>query len=857
VNPSGTEPLTLNGEGLRLVSARVNGQGLSESDFSSTPQELTVQSVQGQGLPAEFTLETIVSVNPSQNLSCEGLYLSNGMFLTQCEAESFRRITYFLDRPDVMSRYSVVVRADAKKYPVLLSNGNLVRSTSLPEGRHEAEWHDPHRKPCYLFALVAGDLGVVTGQFRTRSGRQVRLEVYASHDKTGRCQHALESLAKAMRWDEERFGLEYDLDIYMIVAADHFNMGAMENKGLNIFNASYVLADEKTATDVDYDLILSIVGHEYFHNWTGNRVTCRDWFQLSLKEGLTVFRDQEFSADMSGSSVKRIEEVLRLRTAQFAEDAGPMAHPIRPSSYIAIDNFYTMTVYEKGAEVIRMMQTMLGREGFRRGLDLYFERHDGQAVTTDDFVSAMEGANRTDLSQFRIWYEQAGTPTLTVEVTRHEDDLVLTIAQEHSPSPNQPVKRVLHIPVLLGLLDQQGRELPFTVDGGGANGEAVKTMPWRSHSNAKEQASALIHLRQAKQSFRIRSVPRGARLSFLRGFSAPVKVNFAQTPEDRAFLLRHDMDEVNRWDSGQTLAVETILEIMKGLGRQPEAESLQALGLPQPSLLATALKGLLQRNDLPPDELDMLLAVPNESYVSQFCEPVDPDLVHRARKLLVRDIATHLESDLLRVYQTTVPDTGPKRSLRNGALAYLAQLGREEHLLLAWNQLVSATKMSDEIGALAALNTTSHSLRDKAMAHFREKWQGDSLVINKWLSLQALCPLPGALDRIRAVTRDPVFDANTPNKIYALWFGFARGNLKGFHDLSGESYRFIADQVLDVDSRNPQVAARLVSTFSNWRTLEPRRQKLMIRELRRMAAHPGLSSNVFEIVTRSLDQAEG
>jgi aminopeptidase N len=839
-------PLILNGENMELESVHIDGRVLNKSEYTISDSHLTIEHVPS----AAFVLETVVKTEPQKNLSCEGLYRSTGMFCTQCEAESFRRITYFLDRPDVMSTYTVKIEADKSKYPLLLSNGNRLSQRDLENGRHQVIWQDPHKKPCYLFALVAGDLGKISEPFITRSGREVQLEVYSNKGQEERCRHAMKSLQLAMKWDEETYGLEYDLDIYMIVAAEDFNMGAMENKGLNVFNSSYVLAQPETATDNDYAGILSVVGHEYFHNWTGNRVTCRDWFQLSLKEGLTVFRDQRFSADITSAAVNRIEEVVRLRTQQFAEDSGPMAHPIRPQSYIAINNFYTLTVYEKGAEVIRMIQTIVGRDGFRKGMDLYFKRHDGQAVRTDDFVAAMADANNTDLTQFKNWYDLAGTPTIAV--TTHFDQVQQTYTvnvEQKSPALKHlhQADKLFHIPVSIGLIGTNGMDLPIETN--------------------------LLHVRERQQSFVFKGIKERPVLSLLRDFSAPVKVEYNYSDADLAFLMAHDSDSVARWDAAQTLAVRSVKSVVEAI--------LAGQELPVPEHLVTAFgpaisDQLSAKPTLDPAFVSFLLTLPAEEYLAQFFKVVDVDAIHAAREHILKLIAQTYKTQLAKLYECIAKEAGEKvwphgqgeRALKNRALSFLTLFeeasgagntngtddsGKGKYLELALAQLRGAKNMTDEMGALIALNPTSSPLRRLALDEFYSRWHSESLVMNKWFALQATAPHANALDEVIRLSELPLFDKMNPNKIYSLQVAFSRNNLVQFHNKSGAAYRYIADQVLEIDSRNPQVASRVVTAFNQWRSLDQARQQLIKRELERIVATPGLSNNVFEIASKALN----
>jgi aminopeptidase N len=834
-------PLVLNGEHLKLISVAVNGRVLSNGEYIVTIPQLTIPNV-----PENFVLEIEVEIEPQKNLACEGLYRSggeNGIFCTQCEAEAFRRITYFLDRPDVMSVFTVTIAADKAKYPILLSNGNLVNRRELGNGRQEVTWHDPHKKPCYLFALVAGNLGVLEDKFTTKSGHEVKLQIFARRGLEPRCEHAMNSLKWAMKWDEDVYGLEYDLDIFMVVVAEDFNMGAMENKGLNVFNANYVLANPETATDHDYNAIMAVVGHEYFHNWTGNRVTCRDWFQLSLKEGLTVFRDQRFTADMTSAAVNRIDEVVRMRTHQFAEDAGPMSHPVRPQSYISIDNFYTLTVYEKGAEVIRMLETLVGRDGFRLGMDLYFDRHDGQAVTTEDFVAAMADANNIDLSQFKNWYDQAGTPVISVktEYNLGKELFTVTINQRCPPSPGETEKLPFHIPVAVGLLGPGGEDLSLQLESGShlSSGTGRKTM--------------VLHVREEKQSFIFTGVRQKPVLSLLRGFSAPVRVECDYSDDELAFLIAHDSDSFCQWEAAQTL----ICRIAKDL----VADHQEGVPLRDPKQLTEAFSSLLDDRNVDAAFISLMLALPAEQYIAQFFQIVDVEAIFAAREHMMAALAnTHrawFEETYARLEREGTTGFGPqpsgRRSLKNRALEYLLIGGRTRDLERALQQRRAAKNMTDELGALDALNRVGGPARETAMQEFYAKWKHEPLVMNKWLAIQAISPHADTIDRVRALGNDPVFDKNNPNKIYSLYAAFGRFNQRRFHDLNGAGYRFIADQVLEVDRRNPQVAARLMGAFGQWRTFDDRRQSLMKAEVKRILGQPDMSSNILELASKMLN----
>lgn len=819
-NPKGeSQDLVLDGEKLELRALKLNGKTLEPSAYSVTDTELKIPSV-----PSSFELEIHTRIKPQENLALEGLYKSKGMYCTQCEAQGFRKITYYPDRPDVMAIFTTTIVAEKKRYPILLSNGNLVEKKDLADGRHMAKWNDPFRKPAYLYALVAGNLGKTEDHFITKSGRKVKLEIFVDLGNEDRTHHAMESLKKSMKWDEETFGLEYDLDIFMIVAVDDFNMGAMENKGLNIFNSSLVLAKPSTATDRDYEAIEAVVAHEYFHNWTGNRVTCRDWFQLSLKEGLTVYRDQEFSSDVTSRAVCKIDNAAHLRQFQFSEDAGPMAHPIRPSSYIEINNFYTATVYEKGAEVIRMIATILGKQGFRKGMDKYFELYDGQAVTTEDFVHAMEVANGIDLTQFReTWYEQAGTPEVKVQSKYANGKVVLEIEQSCAPSPGQPTKRPYHIPFAIALFNREGKLV-------------------------REE---LLHLKKEKETFEY-SVSEQPVLSLLRDFSAPVKVKAEQSEEDLLLLLAKEPDPFSRWEAGQTLFMK---EIQKLVALQQSGKEMKVS-----EVLLSTLGRIVGDSSLDPSFRAQLLMLPEEGYLGQQMAVILVDEIHAARKFLQNAIATKNESTFAKVFQEMKLD-GPyryhpldvgKRKLQFSLLSYLTCLGKKEYFQTAMEICKSASNLTQELGALGSLIHRETPEREQAFDHFYQKWKQETLVMNKWLNLQATSSVPGGLERIKRLMNDPVFNINNPNKVYSLLGGFGRGNLSQFHAKDGSAYRFFADLVMDIDSRNPTVSARMVSFFNQWKRFDADRQAKMKAELERIVAKPGISNGVFEIASKAL-----
>ncbi|HTG00610.1 MAG TPA: aminopeptidase N [Nitrospirota bacterium] len=826
-------PLVLNGRSLSLLSVRLGERTLAPGEYRLDEAALTITSV-----PERFNLEIVTEIDPSANTELSGLYLSSGNFCTQCEAEGFRKITYYPDRPDVLARFFTTIIADKANYPVLLSNGNLVGSGDLPGGRHFVKWHDPFPKPSYLFALVAGDFARIRDTFTTMSSRIVDLNIYVQHHNKDKCSHAMKSLKLALKWDEDAYGREYDLDTFMIVAVDDFNMGAMENKGLNVFNSKYVLARPETATDSDFQGIMGVVGHEYFHNWSGDRVTCRDWFQLSLKEGFTVFRDQHFMEDMTSAGVKRISDVNVLRSTQFREDAGPMAHPVRPESYVEINNFYTTTVYNKGAEVIRMMRTLLGPAGFRNGTDLYFSRHDGHAATVDDFVKAMEDATGEDLGQFKLWYSQSGTPEL--HIRRSYDDrtrrYTLTIRQSCPPTPGQSGKKPFHIPVAVGLLDGDGNDLPLKLAG------------------RKEQApehTMVLELRKEEETLVFTDVPHEPVPSILRHFSAPVKVVSDLTDRERLFLMANDADEFNRWDAGQQLAVKIILGRIRDIANEVPLK-------PDAAFTASFAKILESTMEDKAFQATALI-LPSESYLADFMPVIDPAAIHHARRFVQQSVAAELQ-DAFRAAYYTNQDTGPyttdqasigRRSLKNICLGYLMELDDPGALKLCVDQFNTAENMTDRMAALAALTNSESPERAWALDVFYRQWKDDPLVMDKWLSLQALSRLPNTLDAVQELTRHPVFSIKNPNKVRSLLNAFA-ANAVRFHDPGGAGYAFIADQVLLIDSLNPQIAARLVTAFTLWRRYDELRKALMKAQLERILQAPGLSKDVHEIASKSL-----
>ena len=813
-NGDHAEPLVLDGDGLKTVSVQVDGV---DHAHETTAETLTLAD-----LPDAFTLETEVEIDPKANTALMGLYMSGGRFCTQCEAEGFRRITWFLDRPDVLSRYTVRMEADTS-FHRLLANGNLVQSGEAPNGRHYAVWNDPFPKPCYLFALVAGELDELTGSFVTMTGRTIALRIYVDPGMSARAEYAMDSLKRAMKWDEEAFGREYDLDLFMIVAVRDFNFGAMENKGLNIFNSALLLADSATATDMDYERIESVVAHEYFHNWTGDRITCRDWFQLCLKEGLTVFRDQSFSGDMRGEAVQRIKDVKARRARQFSEDAGPLAHPVRPSSYLKIDNFYTATIYEKGSEVIRMLKTLLGEDGFREGMDLYFNRHDGQATTVEAFIQCFADAAGRDLTRFFGWYEQAGTPT--VDLTSHFDadteTVSITLRQQTAPTPGQPTKTTLPIPVRLGLLHDDGRPM----------GE-----------------ECLIILEEAERTIRLPAPSRPV-ISPLRGFSAPVNLKTDAPDKDRYVLLAADPDLFNRWEAGQGLARDLILRRAAGTPDEVAEERF-----------AEAMGRALGDQAADPAFKALLLALPSEGDLSLAMSPADPAAIHQARDHLRARLAVHLGEDLRRLH-AGLTDNGPfsagaeaagRRALRNAALDLLSVDPHGENADIAARHFETAANMTDAIGGLAALMEMGGKPRERALEAFHARWKDEPLVLDKWFAIQARESSKEALGRVLGLTVHPDFDRRNPNRLRALVGTFASFNPARFHDPSGAGYRFLADQIIATDAVNPMTAARFIEPLGGWRRYRPELGALMKAQLERIVAVEGLSKNVFELVTKAL-----
>lgn len=817
-----TSDLFLDGEELELLSVKIDGKDWPKQNYTVTDKSLTLHQV-----PDKFKLAISVKIHPEANTSLAGLYCSRGIFITQCEAQSFRRITYFLDRPDVMSMYTVSLEAD-KKYPVLLSNGDLVEHKDLANNRHRAIWKDPFKKPSYLFALVAGNLGVLEDTFTTRSGKKVALKIYAEHPQISKCHYAMDSLKQAMKWDEERFGLEYDLSNYMIVATDDFNAGAMENKGLNVFNSRLILADPGSATDSNYEAIESVIAHEYFHNWTGNRVTLRDWFHLSLKEGLTVFRDQEFSMDQISRDLIRIENVIDLRDSQFPEDQGPNAHPIRPESCYSVDNFFTTTIYEKGSEVIRMMQTLVGRPGFRKGMDLYFKRHDGQAVIIEDFARAIAEANDQKWDQFQLWYSQAGTPRVKVNEKFENGTYTVSLAQSCPPTPGQDVKKPFHIPLSLELFDRQGKTLPVQDPQVVINSEGRK----------------IFHLRQSEQVLKMTGLKEKPVLSLNREFSAPIELEWSRPDEDLYFLFTHDNDCFNRWEAGQTLMLQELKALIANPGKAPQPK------------LAEALQKILQDEAIDPALRAQMIDPPSIAYLAQFLPQFDPKTCENALHSFYRAYGEKLLKPALAFYQKAQgqmqdridPKARALRSLKNICLKYLCWAG--QGLPLAVEQFEKSPLMTDQERALILLAQLSEKEGQKALLQFYERWKDEPLVLNKWWNIQASLRKADTFQRVQELGRHPAFRIKNPNCVYSL-YGVFGDNLTQFHRNQGECYSFFANKILEVDRINPQVAARISSAFDFCPRLDTASQA-KAREAIKMILDQKLSENTFEILSKTM-----
>jgi aminopeptidase N len=815
---TGSEPLVLDGEKICLVSLMLDGERLGEERYSLGDHKLTIMDV-----PNRFCLEIKTSMQPHLNTQLSGLYQSSGNFCTQCEAEGFRRITYFPDRPDILSIYEVTVSADKALCPVLLSNGNPSDKGDNSDGTHWVKWHDPHPKPSYLFALFAGDLKHISDEYQTVTGKRVELNIYTQAHNIEKCQHAMESLKNSMRWDEDVYGREYDLEIYNIVAVDDFNMGAMENKGLNVFNSKYVLANQQSATDSDYEGIESVIGHEYFHNWSGNRVTCRDWFQLSLKEGFTVFRDQEFSADMGSRSVKRIRDVQVLRAHQFKEDAGPMAHPIRPDSYQEINNFYTVTIYEKGAEVIRMMHRLVGPEGFRKGTDLYFDRFDGQAVTTEDFVNSIELANDIDLQQFRLWYTQSGTPEVRLTQGFLDGVLTLEFSQSCPPTPNQTTKQPFQIPIAVALFSPSGEKLK----------------------------DATLVLDQETQIFEFLGLKEQPLVSLLRDFSAPIKLYAEQSDQELAGLIEFDDNGFSRWEAIQRLSLNVILPAL-ATGRINEVAY---------QTLLQAMDRLIRSNPEDKAVFAEMLTLPSSAYIAEQCKEINPQRISFVRHECVSRLARDLESQFHALYANNNQRSGfsldaqsiAERSLKNRALNYLVATEQAAYHALASHQYHIATNMTDRLAAFSALIMSSYPERSVLINDFYIHWQHDTLVLDKWFALQAMTPKSTTLNDVKELLDHPDFSISNPNKVRSL-IGAFTSNLVGFHREDGKGYAFLADRVIELNDINPQVAARLVGVFNNWKNYSEPNQSAMKEQIQRISEQGNLAKDVTEIVSKALIQ---
>ncbi len=837
---SSDSSLILSGENLALISVVLNDDNeLTERHYLQTQDSLIIHEVPQH---RRFVLTIENTINPKANTALEGLYLSKSMLCTQCEAEGFRKITYFLDRPDVMARFTTTLTGDKDRYPVLLSNGNKIAQGELADNRHWVTWEDPFNKPCYLFALVAGQLECIEDSFTTLSGRQISLQIFVEKHDLDKCAHAMQSLKNAMRWDEQVYGREYDLDLYMIVAVGHFNMGAMENKGLNIFNTKFVLARPDTATDSDYEHIEGVIAHEYFHNWTGNRITCRDWFQLSLKEGFTVFRDQQFTSDHTSEAVKRIEDVNNLRTRQFAEDAGPMAHPVRPDAYMEINNFYTLTVYEKGAEVVRMIHTLLGAEGFRKGSDLYFQRHDGQAVTCDDFVKAMEDANSIDLTQFRRWYSQTGTPVLTVQKAYNPSaqTLTLTLSQYCPPTPGQAFKEPLHIPVTMGLISKRGSVVPCKLQDGKGD-----------FSRPKED-EVILQMTRAEQTFTFEDLKEQPAVSILRGFSAPVKLVMNRSLEELAFLLSYDSDTFNRWEAGQQLAGQIIAGLI--------AEVQNSRELQLNPVIVTAFKQVMEQSWDDLSYFSLLLSLPSESYLAEQMQVVDVEAIHTAREFVVLTLARQLQTQFKTLYSNNHKDESGhfdasaigRRRLKNMCLGYLGRLEQQDIQQWSQQQFAMAKNMTDQMAALAVIVNSSHPAKQQCLDSFYQQWQAESLVIDKWFALQASSHNPDTFAIVQALMQHPAFDLKNPNRVRALIGAFSQANPLHFHAANGQGYQFLAEQIIALNTLNPQVASRMLSPLTTWRRYDAGRQALMKAQLERIMSTEAISRDVYEVASKSL-----
>ena len=831
INDDGiNKPLILNGINLKLRSLKINGTELDKKDYILTEEDLTIPNP-----PKEFTLEAETEIEPHKNKALMGLYKSKEIFCTQNEAEGFRNITFFLDRPDVMSIYTTRIEANKAELPVLLSNGNPTSKGDMPDGRHFVIWEDPFMKPCYLFALVAGDLAFVQDKFMTKSRREIDLRIYVEKGMENKCAHALDSLKKAMKWDEDTFGLECDLDTYMIVAINDFNSAAMENKGLNIFGSSYVLADPETASDANFQNITWVIAHEYFHNWTGNRVTCRDWFQLTLKEGLTVFRHQEFRADMTSRPVKRISDVRTIKNYQFTEDAGPNAHPIKPASYMEIDNFYTTTIYEKGAEVIRMIHTFLGKEKFRKGIDKYFELYDGQAVTTEDFIHAMELASGMDFTQFRRWYSQAGTPVcrVTGKYNAEAKTYTLNIKQSCPATPESKEKKPFYFPLSIGLLGSDGKDMKLQLTGEQENGESTK----------------ILHIRKQEETFVFENISEKPLPSLLRNFSAPVKLEFDYTREDLIFLLANDSDDFNRYEAGQKLAMIEFEKIISDIqaGNEPILDNA----------VLDAFGRILSDSNLDNEFISESMRLPTLAILVEDMDICDYDSAYKAKKAFIKSLAQRHEDLFKQLYDqlssqekeySIDSESIGRRSLKHLALYYLTSLKKDKYTKLAFDQFNNATNMTETVSALCALADIDCPEKEEALKAFYSKWDHNPSVMDKWFAIQAASDTDNVLEIVKSLENDPAFDRQNPYKLSAL-FGSYAGNVVRFHDISGKGYTYLADKILEIDKFNPKIAARFCTTFNKYAKMDKTRKALMKNELTRILKTEGISKSVYEILS--------
>ena len=836
-------PLVLHGQEIDLQTVSIDGRQLNDNEYAVGAETLTIFSV-----PTQCTLSVVGFIAPVENSSLEGLYKSRSMYCTQCEAEGFRKITYFLDRPDVLSEFTTTVVADKTEFPVLLSNGNPIKSGDLDDNMHFVTWHDPFLKPAYLFALVGGDLAHIQDTFTTCTGREIDLKIYVEEKDLDKCAHAMASLKSSMRWDEEVYGREYDLDIFMIVAVDDFNMGAMENKGLNIFNTSCVLAKAETTTDAGFQRVEAVVAHEYFHNWSGNRVTCRDWFQLSLKEGFTVFRDAEFSADMGSRTVKRVEDAKLLRALQFAEDAGPMAHPVQPASFIEISNFYTLTVYEKGAEVVRMIHTLLGAETFRKGSDLYFDKNDGRAATIDDFVGAMEAVSGRDLSRFMSWYHQAGTPKVAVteQYLPEQKQYTLTFKQScpTTPEASQEEKLPYLIPVAMGLIGTNG-PLPLAVD----NEQSLRI-------NKQSNTHWVIEITEPDQTIVFSGVEEKPVPSLMRGFSAPVKMQFDYQRQDLLLLMTKDEDGFNRWDACQQLSVSIIHQVQQQIA--------EGLAIVVDQSLAQALEALVSDQHLDPAMVALMLTLPSEVYLAEIASVVDVDTIHQAREAVKKVLADSLKTSLEQRYSSLPCYTEYQanavqiavRSLKNCCLSYLVSTGDDKWVAAAAEQFNQATNMTDQFAALSCMvmaeTEVGQQAAQKALASFYEQWQDEALVVNQWFSVQAMKPGSETINTVRELMQHPAFTLKNPNKVRGLIGAFTNNNPVSFHSANGRGYTLLGEIVETLNSTNPQIASRMLGPLTKWRKYDENRQALMKAELQRLKQLPNLSKDVYEVIAKSL-----